>query len=136
MNEPTGGPGGPAPLRHPSLLSSPCAVVTHHMSHSSATLTTTEMPRSSPQHRATFTGQLLGFDLENSVLEAQLIHTPDRETRQAHCWTRGAGWLLRRCVPGQPGQVADLTGRATWGFWKHTQNCLSWKSGFVSPSCL
>lgn len=46
-----GGVGGPAPLWHPSILSSPHAVVTDHTPHPSPTLTMTETFRSSPWHQ-------------------------------------------------------------------------------------
>lgn len=64
------------------------------------------------------TGHLLGLHLENSVFEAELIHTPSKEMRQACCWTREAGQRSGRYVPGaqrRPSQEADLTGLATCG---------------------
>lgn len=92
----------------------------------------------------------LSFSLECSALyttralEAELIHTPNRKTLQATASFlkkpsqrgRTAAWEVRNRIHRQPGQEADLTALATWGFWEHTQSSSCWKSGLMSPGCL
>lgn len=90
----------------------------------------------------------LSFGLESSALcttrvpGAELSHTPSRKALQDSCFPlegqagRTAACKERHRTHRQPGQEAELTGLATWGFWEHTQSCSGWKSGFTSPGCL
>lgn len=89
-------------------------------------------------------GVALSFSLECSALYTIYIHTPNRKTLQASASFlqkprrrgRTAAWEARNRIHGQPGQEADLTALATWGFWERTQGSSCWKSGLMSPGCL